>query len=126
MWRSRLSARRVEVVNPRRVAGGVRRADRLWRRAVRVERGAEPSPELAPASVVEAARALAPSIRACADEAERRRRLPLELVREMAAMVPVLMPAVSVTLHDERGPLDVGTPFASVYPAVQNLNRQKA
>lgn len=93
---------------------------------MRVERGAEPSPELAPASVVEAARALAPSIRACADEAERRRRLPLELVREMAAMVPVLMPAVSVTLHDERGPLDVGTPFASVYPAVQNLNRQKA
>ena len=37
------------------------------------------------------------------------------------ALVLVLMPAISMTLTDEHGPLDVGTPFASVYPAVQNL-----
>jgi nitroreductase len=37
------------------------------------------------------------------------------------AMVLVLMPNISMTLQDEQGPLDVGTPFASVYPAVQNL-----
>jgi nitroreductase len=35
--------------------------------------------------------------------------------------VLVLMPAISMTLEDEQGPLDVGTPYASVYPAVQNL-----
>jgi nitroreductase len=32
-----------------------------------------------------------------------------------------LMPNISMTLQDEQGALDVGTPFASVYPAVQNL-----
>jgi len=31
------------------------------------------------------------------------------------------MPNISMTLADAEGPLDVGTPFASVYPAVQNL-----
>jgi len=36
-------------------------------------------------------------------------------------LVLVLMPAISMTLTDDAGPLDVGTPFASVYPAVQNL-----
>jgi len=40
---------------------------------------------------------------------------------EAAAMVLVLMPNISMTLQDEQGPLDVGTPFASVYPAVQNF-----
>jgi nitroreductase len=40
---------------------------------------------------------------------------------EAPVHVLVLMPAISMTLQDERGPLDVGTPFASVYPAVQNL-----
>jgi nitroreductase len=40
---------------------------------------------------------------------------------DVPAMVLVLMPAISMTLEDEQGPLDVGTPFASVYPAVQNL-----
>lgn len=33
----------------------------------------------------------------------------------------VLMPALDMRLHDDDGPLDVGTPYASVYPAVQNL-----
>ena len=40
---------------------------------------------------------------------------------EAPAMVLVLMPSISMTLHDDQGPLDVGTPFASVYPAVQNF-----
>jgi nitroreductase len=40
---------------------------------------------------------------------------------EAPALVLVLMPAISMTLEDAGGPLDVGTPFASVYPAVQNL-----
>jgi nitroreductase len=31
------------------------------------------------------------------------------------------MPNISMTLRDEQGELDVGTPFASVYPAVQNF-----
>jgi nitroreductase len=37
------------------------------------------------------------------------------------ALVLVLMPNISMTLEDAEGPLDVGTPFASVYPAVQNF-----
>ena len=37
------------------------------------------------------------------------------------ALVLVLMPNISMTLEDAEGRLDVGTPFASVYPAVQNF-----
>ena len=44
-----------------------------------------------------------------------------EHMGEVAAMVLVLMPSISMTLQDDDGPLDVGTPFASVYPAVQNF-----
>ena len=44
-----------------------------------------------------------------------------EHLGEAPALVLVLMPNISMTLEDDRGPLDVGTPFASVYPAVQNL-----
>jgi nitroreductase len=44
-----------------------------------------------------------------------------EHLGEVAAMVLVLMPRISMTLKDAQGELDVGTPFASVYPAVQNL-----
>lgn len=40
---------------------------------------------------------------------------------EAPALVLVLMPNISMTLADAQGPLDVGTPFASVYPAVQNF-----
>jgi nitroreductase len=36
-------------------------------------------------------------------------------------LVLVLMPVITMTLNDREGDLDVGTPFASVYPAVQNL-----
>ncbi len=44
-----------------------------------------------------------------------------EHLGEAPALVLVLMPNISMTLEDEHGPLDVGTPFASVYPAVQNF-----
>ena len=37
------------------------------------------------------------------------------------ALVLFLMPNISMMLQDDRGALDVGTPFASVYPAVQNF-----
>jgi len=37
------------------------------------------------------------------------------------AIVLALMPNISMTLQDDQGPLDVGTPYASVYPAVQNF-----
>jgi len=44
-----------------------------------------------------------------------------EHLGEAPALVLVLMPNISMTLADAEGPLDVGTPFASVYPAVQNF-----
>lgn len=44
-----------------------------------------------------------------------------EHLGEAPVLVLVLMPAISMTLEDDQGPLDVGTPYASVYPAVQNL-----
>src|SRR5947199_10286473 len=40
---------------------------------------------------------------------------------EPLALVLDLKPNISMTLHDDQGPLDLGRPFASVYPAVQNL-----
>ena len=55
---------------------------------------------------------------------ERMRRASRHLADQMGeapALVLVLMPNISMTLQDEQGPLDVGTPFASVYPAVQNF-----
>jgi len=67
-----------------------------------------------------------PAARSAEEEAsfERMRRASRYLadhLGEVPAMVLVLMPNISMTLHDEQGPLDVGTPYASVYPAVQNL-----
>lgn len=44
-----------------------------------------------------------------------------EHLAEAPLIVLALMPAISMTLTDDDGELDVGTPFASVYPAVQNL-----
>jgi nitroreductase len=44
-----------------------------------------------------------------------------EHLGEAPALVLVLMPNISMTLEDADGPLDVGTPYASVYPAVQNF-----
>ncbi len=44
-----------------------------------------------------------------------------EHLHEAPVIVLFLMPNISMTLHDAAGPLDVGTPWASVYPAVQNF-----
>lgn len=44
-----------------------------------------------------------------------------EHMGEAPAMVLVLMPNISMALRDADGELDVGTPFASVYPAVQSF-----
>ena len=44
-----------------------------------------------------------------------------EHLGEAAALALFLMPNISMTLQDDAGTLDVGTPFASVYPAVQNF-----
>jgi nitroreductase len=44
-----------------------------------------------------------------------------ETLGKVPAMVLFLMPSISMTLEDSEGPLDVGTPYASVYPAVQNF-----
>ena len=44
-----------------------------------------------------------------------------EHIGEAPALVAFLMPNISMTLQDEQGALDVGTPYASVYPAVQNF-----
>jgi nitroreductase len=40
---------------------------------------------------------------------------------EVPALVLFLMHDISMTLHDADGSLDVGTPYASMYPAVQNF-----
>jgi len=40
---------------------------------------------------------------------------------EAPALVAFLMPNISMTLSDEQGPMDTGTPYASVFPAVQNF-----
>jgi nitroreductase len=44
-----------------------------------------------------------------------------EHLTDAPVLVLALMPAISMTLADDEGELDVGTPYASVYPAVQNL-----
>jgi nitroreductase len=44
-----------------------------------------------------------------------------EHLADVPVLILVLMPNISMTLTDAGGPLDVGTPFASIYPAVQNL-----
>jgi nitroreductase len=55
---------------------------------------------------------------------ERTRRAARHLAEHLAdapVVILVCMPDISMTLADEEGELDVGTPYASVYPAVQNL-----
>jgi nitroreductase/alkylhydroperoxidase family enzyme len=44
-----------------------------------------------------------------------------EHLAEAPVLVLVAMPALDLTLHDDEGPLDIGTLHASVFPAVQNL-----
>jgi nitroreductase len=55
---------------------------------------------------------------------ERGERASLHLAEhlgEAPALVLFLLPSFDLTLQDDDGPLDVGTPFASIYPAVQNF-----
>jgi nitroreductase len=40
---------------------------------------------------------------------------------ESPVILLFLMPSITMTLSDEEGDLDVGTPYASLYPAVQNF-----
>lgn len=66
------------------------------------------------------------SFRTPEDEASWRRTIVAsnhlaEHLHEAPALVLFLMPDISMTMHDEQGELDIGTPYASVYPAVQNL-----
>ncbi|MDQ1404130.1 MAG: hypothetical protein QOG03_2446 [Actinomycetota bacterium] len=70
--------------------------------------------------------AVLPPFRSDEDEASFRRtaaasRHLADHLGDAAAMVLFLMPAISMTLADDQGDLDVGTPYASVYPAVQNF-----
>ncbi|HWW55049.1 MAG TPA: nitroreductase family protein, partial [Acidimicrobiales bacterium] len=44
-----------------------------------------------------------------------------EHLAEAPVLVLVAMPSIDLTLHDDDGPLDIGTLHASVFPAVQNL-----
>jgi nitroreductase len=67
-----------------------------------------------------------PPFRSPDDEAsfhrnERASRHLADHLGEAPALVLFLMPSISMTLQDEQGDLDVGTPYASVYPAVQNF-----
>jgi nitroreductase len=69
---------------------------------------------------------LVPTFRSADDEASWQRTLAASRhlaghLADAPVLVLALMPAISMTLTDDDGDLDVGTPFASVYPAVQNL-----
>ncbi|MEJ7585306.1 MAG: nitroreductase family protein [Acidimicrobiales bacterium] len=62
------------------------------------------------------------------DEARRRHERNWRLSRELAtsigrapALVLVLVPRISMAVSDEAGEMDVGSVYASVFPAVQNL-----
>lgn len=70
--------------------------------------------------------AVLPPFRSDDDETSFRRTLGAsrhlaENLGSAPALVLVLMPSMSMTLRDDDGEIDVGTPYASVYPAVQNL-----
>lgn len=70
--------------------------------------------------------AMLPPFRSPEDEASfhRTRRSSRHLADNMdraPALVAVCMADIDLTLHDDEGSLDIGTPYASTYPAVQNL-----
>ncbi len=44
-----------------------------------------------------------------------------EHLGEVPVHVLVCMPDIDMTISDDEGPMDVGSPLASVYPAVQNM-----
>ena len=67
-----------------------------------------------------------PPFRSADDEASfhrsaRASRHLAEHMAEVPVLIAVCMPGISMTLTDDEGDLDVGTPYASVYPAIQNL-----
>lgn len=69
--------------------------------------------------------ALAPPVRP-EDEASWQRTLAAsrhlaEHFAEAPVIIAVAMADISMSVHDAEGDMDVGTPYASVYPAVQNL-----
>lgn len=40
---------------------------------------------------------------------------------QVPVLILVLMPKISMGVRDDEGEMDVGTPYASVYPAIQNF-----
>lgn len=69
--------------------------------------------------------ALAPPVRP-EDEASWQRTLAAsrhlaEHFADAPVIIAVAMADISMSVHDAEGDMDVGTPYASVYPAVQNL-----
>ncbi|HMO96574.1 MAG TPA: nitroreductase family protein [Tepidiformaceae bacterium] len=42
-------------------------------------------------------------------------------ISEAPGLVAFLMPNIDMTVHDSDGAMDIGTPYASAYPAVQNF-----
>jgi nitroreductase len=70
--------------------------------------------------------AVRPPARNEADEASFQRTLAAsrhlaDHLGEAPVLVLFLMPNIDLTLTDDEGPLDIGTTYASVYPAVQNF-----
>tara|TARA_B100000029_G_scaffold461994_1_gene494130 strand:+ start:153 stop:839 length:687 start_codon:yes stop_codon:yes gene_type:complete len=44
-----------------------------------------------------------------------------ENLEHVPVLVLLLMPSISMTIHDDEGPMPVGPTHASVYPAIQNF-----
>ncbi len=62
-----------------------------------------------------------PAVRGEYDRGVRASRRLAETLGDAAAIVLFLMPRVSITPHDDDGPIEIGPLYASVYPAVQNF-----
>lgn len=70
--------------------------------------------------------AVTPAFRSAEDEQSFHRtraasRHLADTMGQAPALVAVCMADIDLTLYDDEGPLDIGTPYASTYPAVQNL-----
>lgn len=55
------------------------------------------------------------------DRMKRASRYLADHIGEAPAMVAFLMPKIDLTMHDDEGPIFIGTTHASVFPAVQNF-----
>lgn len=62
-----------------------------------------------------------PAEQASWDRTVRASRHLAEHLGDVPVHVLVCMPEIEMTISDPQGEMDVGTPYASVYPAVQNL-----